>query len=268
MGFLRTFFLLLGTMSGTLSEAAAEEASSSKSVLQTEPDRPVGFGYKVNWFAIRTTDGAAVGRILGLTNLQRANWASGIAFAYEVPERNAKEAKVFVASPIKGWTFVVGSGLPYPVDVSSREDELRLGRDFRRYFFQLASHFDEVQFFGTYRVVGFDAWARARNGRVERIFSFMDGEVLANEGMQSSEEARLGFINLGERTPGEATAFLIEKLSSDNKSPHSQERGPLPNEQDTIDLASAWSLDPTQLEATMEVRDIGFVGLLSYNKSH
>jgi hypothetical protein len=40
--------------------------------------------------------------------------------------------------------------------------------------------FDDVQFFGSYRVSDFVTWARALNGKSVRIFAYADSEVLAN----------------------------------------------------------------------------------------
>jgi len=259
MGFLRTIFSVLGII-GVSAGVTPGRAGAEKPVLSIEPDEPVGFGYKICWFAIRTKDGKAVRKVLELIDPQPANWRSGITAAYNGPEPRAKAAMVFVSPPVDGWTFVVGAGLPYPADASPNESERQLARSFRRYFLKLAMHFDDVQFFGTYRVVGFDAWARARNGRVERIFSYRDGEVTANEGAQTPEEARLRFLDLGGRSPREATAFIFEKFDSLKSTQNS-----IPNEQHTIDLAGAWSIDPTQLERRVEAKGSGFVGLLSYD---
>jgi len=95
---------------------------------------------------------------------------------------------------------VVGSGLPVPDqrdpktqgagEVDSRFDVL---------FAALARQFPEVQFFSSYRVVGLAAWARARAGRIERIFCFADGEVYANTGLQTAEGAGPRSIQLTAR---------------------------------------------------------------------
>ncbi len=267
MRLLHILISILGIGAGVPSEASAADSSDLKPLLQTKPDHPVGFGYKIIWFAIRTTDSAAVGQILGLVDPRPANWASGVAAAYEHSMQNVNSATVFVSPAVRGWTFVIGTGLPYPADASFRESDQRLGRSFRRVFLALASHFEEVQFFGTSRVVGFDAWARARQGHVERIFSFSDGVVLMNEGTQSPEEAQLGFLDLGARTPEEATAFILETAASRRKGPKGSGPSPIPNEQDTVDLAGLWSLDPTQLDKLEHPVGIGFLANLPYGRS-
>ncbi len=142
---------------------------------------------------------------------------------------------MFVTPPLGDWVLVVGRALPYPADASDTPENLAMGARFRKIFLELAQTFEEVQFFGTHRTVGFDAWARARDGRIERLFAVADGEVMANEGAQTQEEARLGLLDLGQRTAYEATALLFEGA----------EEGELPCEDHTIGLAAAWSLDPT-----------------------
>ncbi|WP_162820847.1 hypothetical protein [Microvirga calopogonii] len=267
MKVLRTFLSLLGIGTGADPAAKAVNIHASPRVLQTEPDHPVSFGCKVNWFAIRTTDSASVREVLGLDDPRPANWASGVAAAYEYSRREAEAATVFVSPAVRGWILVISVDLPYPADASLDYSEQELGRAFRHIFSNLASHFEEVQFFGTYRVVGFDAWARARHGRVERIFSFRDGEVLANEGPQSLEEAQLGFLDLGARTPEEATSFIYEADTSQNERSAESARSPIPDEQDTIDLAGLWSLDPTQLNKIEDAAGVGFVASLPHDRS-
>jgi hypothetical protein len=50
----------------------------------------------------------------------------------------------------------------------------------------------------SYRVCDFVAWARAVKGKPIRIFAYFgsEGEVLANVGDQTAEEAKLKFANL------------------------------------------------------------------------
>jgi hypothetical protein len=268
MKFLWALISVLGLGAGILSGASAANSNDVKPALQTEPDHPLGFGYKIMWFAIRTADGAAVSQVLGLVDPQPANWASGMAVAYEHSMQNAGKATVFVSPTVQGWTFVIGVELPYPADASSYEKEQAFGRSFRRVFSALASQFEEVQFFGTHRVVGFDAWARAKNGRVERIFSFSDGAVLVNEGPQSPEEAQLGLLDLGTRTPEEATAFIFESAGSGGKGPKKSRRSPIPDEQDTVDLAGLWSLNPTKINELGLPAGTGFVAKMPYDRSH
>ena len=75
--------------------------------------------------------------------------------------------------------------------------------------------FDDVQFFGSHRVVDFVAWARAVKGKPTQIFAWSgsDGAVLANIGEQTPEEAKLGFSNLSGLSPSDTAdkIFAIEQ---------------------------------------------------------
>jgi len=73
--------------------------------FDSTPDLPMGFGYKNQWFAIKTEDTQAVINALGLVNVQVANWRTGI--------EGANEGHYFVAPPSVGgrWSFIQG----YPI---------------------------------------------------------------------------------------------------------------------------------------------------------
>ena len=66
---------------------------------------------------------------------------------------------MFASPPVSGWVFVAGFWLPYPVAPTERHHEI--GKKFDVLFSRLMKRFDDVQFFGSYRVVDFAAWARA-----------------------------------------------------------------------------------------------------------
>src|SRR5262249_43189589 len=155
------------------------------------------FGYKVSWFAVRASDSAAVVDALEFGVATPANWRSGLSAA-----GRRDDPSVFVSPPVAGWVLVVGFSLPYPVaatqslPVADTQALREIGRKLDVLLARLAKRFDEVQFFGSYRVVDFVAWARAQNGKPTRVFSFADGEVFANAGEQTSEEASLNFANL------------------------------------------------------------------------
>ena len=97
--------------------------------------------------------------------------------------------------------MVVGFWLPYPATIRLQQE---IGAKFNVLFSRLMKRFDDVQFFGSYRVVDFVAWARARNGKSVRVFAYADGEVFANAGEQTPEEAKLRFANLTGLSPAAA----------------------------------------------------------------
>jgi hypothetical protein len=240
------------------------------------PDAPLSFGYKTNWFAVRSQDPAAVARALGLSELVVVNWANGLAAATVRPGATQAEPSVFISPPVDDWVFVVGSSLPYPDHKPTRtDDEAQTDRRFDHLFTALAVKFPEVQFFGSYRTVGFNAWARARHARIERIFSYADGEVLANVGDQSTEERALKFPDLSGMSIETARDALLagavrrdrreEQLLADgldrkatDEALREDGRAPIPDEEDTLDLAGAWSVNPSLLEGRALPPGTGF----------
>lgn len=226
------------------------------------PDKPQSFGYKVSWFALKADDPATVLGAMEVEGAMPANWASGLkaAYGHSLPE---EESWVFVSPPVNGWVLAISSSLPYPFSI---EAEHRIGEQFDTLFARLMLRFDDVQFFGSHRVCGFAAWARAIKGKAIRIFSHADvnGEVWANFGAQTPEEASLGLADLTGLSPIEATERLneiaedehagLDKLIASGLSRHEayakirqSAREPTPDESDVVDLAALWSLDPTRL---------------------
>jgi hypothetical protein len=223
------------------------------------PDKPEPFGFKVSWFAVRASDPASVLDAVELREATPANWASGVAAAYQ----GSREIDpwLFVSPPVSGWVLAVGFWLPYPVAIEANRD---IGERFDVLFSRLMKRFDDVQFFGSYRVVGFVTWARAMKGKPLRIFGFGDDGVLANFGEQTPEEAKLGFADLTGLSPPDATdkIFTIEEenfaemrrleksgLSSREARVRVRQNGrvALLDETDVVDLAALWSIDPMRL---------------------
>lgn len=169
------------------------------------PDMPEEFGFKISWFAVKASDPASVLEALEFGGATPANWASGLAAAYGRSQDS--EAWVFASPPISGWVLVVGSSLPYP----SNETHHDFGRRFDELFSRLMNQFEDVQYFGSHRVVDFAAWARAMNGKPLRIFAWSgsDGAVLANIGEQTPEEAKLGFTDLSGLSPSHAAEKIF-----------------------------------------------------------
>jgi hypothetical protein len=168
---------------------------------------------------------------------------------------------VFVSPPLNGWVLAVSARWPYPTE----EEHHDIGAKFQTLFSRLFRRFDDVQFFGSHRTVGFVAWARALNGEPQRIFASAD-DVLANVGEQSVEEAQLGFANLGGLSPSDADDRIFElaeeraaeeeRLVASGLS-HTKARekvlqsgrNPIPDETDVVDLAALWSINPALLKA-------------------
>jgi hypothetical protein len=235
------------------------------------PDKPKGFGFKVLWFAVKAANPASVLDALEFGERTPANWASGLATVYG-------NQWVFASLPVSGWILVVGLSLPYPTN-ESHDDS---GKRFDVLFSRLMQRFDDVQFFGSHRVSDFVTWARAVDGKPMRIFAWSgsNGEVLANFGEQTPEEAKLGLINLTGLSPsdavdrifkivgeqqGERDALVASGLSLREALARVRQngRGDFPSETDVVELAALWSLDPSRLEEQDHPVGLGLAARLS-----
>ncbi len=241
------------------------------------PDKPQPFGYKILWFAFKTSDPAAVLEALELEKATPANWESGLAAVYASKQ---DDAWAFVSPPIGGWVLAVSCLWPYPT-VEADDDA---GRKFDALFSRLMRRFDDVQFFGSHRVVDFVTWARALNGEPVRIFAYAGGGdgVLANVGKQTLEEAELRLADLTSLAPSDATdeifriagerqaeqdALVASGLSRSEAIRHvRQNRGKsFPDETDVVELAALWSIDPMDLSEQDRPLALGWAARLPEN---
>jgi len=244
-----------------LAGAVASGAAPARPPLDTTPDLPSAFGYKILWFAIRANDTAAVVSALAWPTVGPANWQSGLAAAMQMPTDPKAPRHAFVAPPLHGWVLVVGAALPYP-DAGSEGDPSGIGARFRAMQRRLAERFADVQFFGSHRVVGFVTWSRLKPPAPERTFSFGDGTTMHNLGAQSAEEARLGFADVSGLSHEAATQRLFELSEARDEAIQKQRqaggaeaarrerelrRQPVPDEEDVLELAALWSFSPMTL---------------------
>jgi hypothetical protein len=146
------------------------------------PDRPVSFGYKIVWFAVKSHDAKKIAAVLGYRDLQPCNWKIGIDRAYG--------QNVFLTPPLGDWTLVVGLGLP---SADSDGSEARVTDALER----LSAEFGEAQWFASHRVVDYYAWARYVNGKGVRHYSYLGerGETLRDVGTRERFEARQELAN-------------------------------------------------------------------------
>jgi len=242
------------------------------------PDAPQPFGFKVSWFAVKATNPRSVLDALEFGEAAPANWASGLAAAYGDPQ--SSDAWVFVSPAISGWVLVVGLSLPYPTNETHHD----IGRKFDVLFSRLMKRFDDVQFFSSHRVVEYAAWARALRGEPLRVFAYLGetGEVLANVGAQTAEEAKLKFADLSGLAPSDAVDEIfriageqeaeVDKLVAGGLSRREawakvwqNGRSAFPGEIDVVDLAALWSIDPRRLSAQDHPAGLGLAARLPKN---
>lgn len=193
-----------------------------RKLLPSEPNAPVSFGYKMSWITVRSQVIEEVVDSIGLVHPTPANWQEGIESAYV-------GKKVFVAPPINGWIAIVGFGTgdfthPDPVSLSMRRIE------------SASKRFQSSCSFATQRVIEYHHWMRAEDGRVTRCFAYLGerGETISNAGPVTSAERTLRF---GNQPPDQW----------------------VPNEDDVMKIAGAWSYDPSKLNSSSYPATLGFI---------
>jgi hypothetical protein len=202
-----------------------------------DADRPTPFGYKMAWLAIRTNDTPAVIDALGLRYIRACNWRSGLTAAYD---EALAESFLFVSPPVQGWTFVVGLGLPHPLGRTFLDKATPL-------LLALGGRFPDVQYYFSYPPIDFFAWARVRDGALVRAFATGDEGIVWNKGRPSHEEQALG-LRLYElrgvqaRRGDTGGALLLH-----------------PTEDQVMQVAAGWSLDPTRIDALHGPPGVGFL---------
>ncbi len=208
-------------------------------VFDHAPDRPLPFGYKMSWLALRTRETRRVIELLGVAEARPCNWQSGIGTVYD---GDLGENHIFITPPVGDWTFVIGLPLPHPVGKGFVDKStpflLDLGRDL-----------PEVQYFFTYPLIDFFAWARIKDAKLVRAFAIGDEGIVWNKGRATREEKALGlklFELRGVRgRKGDAGGEMIL----------------YPTEDHVMRIAAGWSLDPTLLGDEPGRPATGYVGL-------
>jgi len=181
------------------------------------------FGYKTAWLAVRTDDTAAVSAALGLTDVANVSWEDGVEASYD--------ETVFVSPPTRGWVLAVGVELlKHPPDTVALSAELAT----------------EVELFATHRIVDAHRWERADNGELKRRFRYV-GE---------SGEAE----TVGEPTEIERSLGFDWVIDAPGPPP---DDAVLPDEEDVMGVAAAWSIDPQELDVIPTSAAQGLRGLLT-----
>lgn len=214
--------------------ATAKYKSEPKKIL-TVQDKPIDFGYKIVWIAVKTDNKSELSKILGLKNSKPSNWKSGIGNAYE--------NSVFITPQIGEWTLAVGMGLPLG---DSQESIEKLEKVLN----ELSSEFGEAQFFGTHRVVEYHNWMKSVNGKMERVYSYV-GESMENIKVY------------GKPTEPESKLNLFNSLSEEAKSDEYYEREDLDyaDEELVMKIAENWSVNPTKLTERTDIKnELGIIG--------
>lgn len=225
--------------STALPPSILEDDQSGEPKLDPEPDAPESFGHKMIWLAIPEQPLPAIINALGLRDVKQANWKSGLGSVYG---SGARYRRVFVTPPINGWVLVAGA-LPEPGDDFNDDEAMPFLKE-------VAAKFPEIQYFGTHKVVQWHAWARFRDGQLQRAYSWVGDQCLKS-------------WDVGPRTPEEHQDYF------DPEDPESVRddywRRPdlhFPQEEDVLQVAAGWSINPEQIGELALPPSSGLVGLL------
>ncbi len=205
--------------------------------LANAPDRPRAFGRDMAWLALQTEDSEAVAAALGLTGLRPANWNSGIGAIYD-PEISS--GLLFISPPIRGWTIVAGESLPVPAGAPFIDKMTPLLK-------HLGKQFRGVQYFATFPIIDFFAWARMDKGRLKRAFAIGEGGIVWELGKMTPEERRIGLSYVEIRGIAERHGDLGGQLLLH------------PTEENVFAVASGWSLNPMALEGFAQHDGVGWI---------
>jgi hypothetical protein len=188
--------------------------------------RPMTFGYKIAWYAVRSHSAHAVQTALDLVAVRAVGWEAGMK-ALDADYAGDMHG-IFVTPSVRGWVFAVGWG--------TLLGERRPNEDLQRFMIPtrrliaLSRRFGKAQYYSTHRVVEAHAWARAAGGTLERAYGYVGdrGEVALDVGKRSAAERGVDLLNPTEEVPHR--------------------------------IAGVWSIDPMLLDGYADSTGPGFFG--------
>ena len=145
---------------------------------------------------------------------------------------------VFVSPCIRGWVFVA-SHLALPC--------LHPERPFNILTEPLLDRFKEVQYFGSYRVTDYLAWAKAEDGKWIRRFETSDSCILENFGGQTASEKSLNLVYVESEEEFEQNEVFEKWIAAQDEETPAQ-------------LAGLWSINPLELENMDLPPSTGYLG--------
>lgn len=181
------------------------------------------------WLAIKNRNLLAVQSALALHNPKPCSWAEGLS--------DEGEQKLFISPPISGWTLVLGSALPDPVD--------DVDACFR-FMLALSRKLGHVQFFHANVILNHHAWVQAEGGRIVRGYAWA-GQTLWAQGPMTHAEADLGMHCYEYADPSDVPTYGVPEFSASNA--------------DKVHLLAArWSVDPEDIDDRFIEQEWGIVG--------
>jgi hypothetical protein len=206
-------------------------------INQIEIDSAISFGYKTSWFAVKTDNKNRIAEMLKLKNAQECNWKVGIKESYN--------NSIYITPQIKDWTLVCGISL-----LNGNGDDKENIVFIKKIIKDLSDEFGEAQFFGSHRVVEYQSWMKAINGKIVRAYCYLgeSAENLIVEGEPTDIEKKYNLINTFSKEAQDDKYFEREDLF-------------YPDEEFVMKVAENWSVNPTKLEGRKDVKnELGIIG--------
>lgn len=194
------------------------------SAVDEEAGRPVSFGYKSMWIAVRAADPAVVADTLRLSGVRTVGWQAGIS---EVQQSEGPSAPVFLTPAVDGWVLGVAG--------ASGIDDIDLAL--------LSRKFGEAQRFGTHRVSEYHEWQRWTDGEPLRRYVYV--------GDQKE-------IELDDGEPAAAEASIARRSDLDGD----WDELVFADEETVLAVAREWSIDPRSLASRGDLPGQGLLGYL------
>ena len=248
--------------------------------IDTTPDTPISFGRKAVWFAVRSSDHKDVAATLKLSQVESANWHTGIQLAFNRNLPDRFQEYVFVAPALNGWVFILSPHFFYTADQINSESHLNTASGFDLIFSSLYSKYPDVQVFGSHRGVSAIIWGRALDGEIQRLFFYADGMVFANYGETTKQEHTANILDIGGlsidaaydaiNASTEEFYSMESELVNAGKSPEEIERQlaqsfkilPGSDEDLHFRIAEQWSINPNNLSKMGFGKGVGLIGKL------
>ena len=200
--------------------------------VDTTLTKPVSFGLKIVWLAVKSGDHKEVANWLNKLQhpLHETNWEAGVNGAYE--------HFCFVTPSVHGWVLVLNPNIS---DISRPDTQVFLQK--------MSVFFEEVHFYGNHRVSGYGAFGKFLNGEMLRGFSAGDGEVILNFGTLTEVEIE---IIEAYRHRNQDDAELLCLLDENGGG------SALSDESSVTKIAGAWSVHPETLHE-QDMNGLGYI---------
>lgn len=234
---LLTIILLVVLTTALAASVLAPRLLPRRVRVDDAPDRPRAFGSEMSWLAVKTDDVHRLASTLGLADLSVANWDSGLGAIYDL---ELSDTFIFVSPPVEGWTFVAGVSLPLPQGGTFVDKAAPL-------LARLAREFSSVQYFATFPIIDFYAWARFEGGRPLRAFAVGDAGVVWDLGRATPAERRLGLSMMELRGIQNRQGDIGGALQLHPTEPH------------VLAVAEGWSINPMAIEIFAGESGVGWI---------